>query len=184
MPADQARSPLRATWMALAILPALVGCAKSPKILFLEHQHVDAYSFTQQDLDRLQFYASSEVVAQDMDAPPGAEGVVLMNAGTPGVAVASGHGWIRVRFQQGYEGAVFLADPTAQGDTGYALATEDGGGGYSLVRNDDDRILRLGGRRYRVAIGAHSSLLVDRDQLKKLIDSRPHVQGQRVQPQQ
>jgi hypothetical protein len=184
MPADQPRFRLRATWIALALLPAVVGCAKSPKILLLEHQHVEAYSLTQQDLERLQLYASSEVVAQDVDAAPGAEGVVLMDTGTPGVAVGSGQNWIRVRFQKGYDGVVFLADPTTGGNPGYALATEDQGGGYSFVQKDDDRILRLGGRRYRVAIGAHSSLLVDRDQLKKLIDSRPHVQGQRVQPQQ
>lgn len=55
-------------------------------------------------------------------------------------------------------GLVFLADPTARGDTGYALATEVDGG-YRLVRNDDQRILRLAGR---------------------LLVARQQAQGQRV----
>jgi hypothetical protein len=172
---------LRATWIVLALVPALVGCAKKPMMVpFLQKEHREAYAFTEQDLARVQFYSSSDVAVAELDGPPGAQGVVLVDDANPGVAIGSGPGWIRVRFQEGRPGLVFLADPTAQGDTGYALATEVDGGGYRLVRNDDQRILRLAGRRYRVAIGAYAELVVDRDKFTKLLVARQQAQGQRA----
>jgi hypothetical protein len=86
-----------------------------------------------------------------------------------------------VRFQEGGQGVVFLADPAARGDTGYALATEsDGADGYRLVRDVPDHVLRAGGRRYRIVEGANAHLRVDDEMLRKLVASRRHVEGQRV----
>jgi len=173
---------LRATWIALALVPALVGCAKKPMMIpFLQKEYRDAYRFTDQDLERIQFYSSSDVVVEEIDGPPGAEGVVLVDDANPGVAIGSGQGWIRMRFQPSNLGLVFLADPTAQGDTGYSLATEVDGGGYRLVRDDDQRILRLAGRRYRVAIGTYAELVVDQETFQKFLLARQQAQGQRGQ---
>jgi len=170
---------LRAAWIALAILPALVACAKKPRMEpFLQQRDRQAYQFTQQDLARVQFFSSSDVAVKELDGPAGAEGIVLADDDQPGVAIESGQGWIRVRFREGAPGLVFLADPTAQGDTGYALATEVDGGGYRLVRNDDERILRLAGRRYRVAIGAYAELVVDREKFDQFLWAR--AQKQRI----
>ena len=170
---------LRAPWIALALVPALVGCAKKPMMIpFLQKEYREAYRFTDQDLERIQFYSSSDVVVEEIDGPPGAEGVVLVDDANPGVAAGSGQGWIRVRFQPSNLGLVFLADPAAQGDTGYSLATEVDGGGYRLVRNDDERILRLAGRRYRVAIGAYAELVVDREKFDQFLWAR--AQKQRI----
>jgi hypothetical protein len=41
-------------------------------------------------------------------------------------------------------------------------------------------VLRAGGRRYRVVEGWDAELLVDGDTLKKLVESRPTVAGQRI----
>ena len=165
------------TLLAIAILPALIGCAKKPRMEpFLQQRDRQAYQFTQQDLERVQFFSSSDVAVKELDGPAGAEGVVLADDDKPGVAIESGQGWIRVRFREGAPALVFLADPTATGDTGYALATEVDGGGYRLVRNDDERILRLAGRRYRVAIGAYAELVVDREKFDQLLWARAQKQ--------
>jgi hypothetical protein len=99
------------------------------------------------------------------------------------VAVGSGPGWIRVRFQDSGAGLVFLADPAAHGDTGYSLATEVEGGGYRLVRSDDDRILRYAGRRYRVPIGAFAELVVDQEKFTQFLIARGQNPGRPVQEQ-
>ena len=177
---------VRSTWPALVVVLALVGCADlhigcaPSETRFMHRQHRETYAINEQDLERLQFSVSSKVIAHDLDAP-GAEGVVLVPAGTPGLAIASGPRWIRVRFQKGGQGVVFLADPAARGDTGYALATEsDGADGYRLVRDVPDHVLRVGGRRYRIIEGDYTELLVDDDMLRKLIAERRRVEGERI----
>jgi hypothetical protein len=171
---------LLATW--IAFVPAFIGCAKKPMMVpFLQKEHREAYRFTEQDLERVKFYSSSDVVVEDLDAPPGGEGMMLVDDAKPGVAIGSGPGWIRVRFQDSGAGLVFLADPAAHGDTGYSLATEVDGGGYRLVRSDDDRILRYAGRRYRVPIGAFAELVVDHDKFVEFLSARQQNPGRPVQ---
>jgi hypothetical protein len=167
------------TGLALAFALVLAGCGAAPQSRFLKQQR-EMYALGDRDLGQLQFFVSNEVVAHALDTP-GAAGVLLMAPGTPGVAVGAGPNWIRVRFQQGGQGVVFVADPSTRGGTGYALATEvDGAEGYRLVRDVPDRILSVGGQRFQVVKGAHAELMVDTDKLRKLIAERPHVQGQRV----
>ena len=90
---------LRATWIALALGATLVACAKKPMMIpFLQKAHREAYRFTEQDLERIKFYSSSDVVVEELDGPPGKEGIVLVDDANPGVAVGSGPGWIRVGF--------------------------------------------------------------------------------------
>ena len=104
MPARHPLPPTRmtillATW--IAVVPAFIGCAKKPMMVpFLQKEHREAYAFTEQDLERVQFYSSSDVVVEDLDAKPGGEGMMLVDDARPGVAIGSGPGWIRVRFQE------------------------------------------------------------------------------------
>lgn len=166
----------------LMALPLLASCSTSPPPRFMHQMHREAYAIGEGDFPRLQFYVSNRVIAHDLSAQ-GPGSVILMNRETPGLAVASGSNWIRVRFQPGGEGVVFLVNPAARGDTGYTLATEvDGGSGYRLVRDVPDRILQVGDRRYRIVEGAEAYLLVDRDDLEKLVERRRHVTGQERQP--
>jgi len=173
------------TWIALTLVAGLVACAKKPMMIpFLQKEHREAYHFTEQDLERIKFYSSSDVVVEDLDAAtPGGEGMMLVDDAKPGVAVGSGPGWIRVRFQDSSAGLVFLADPAAHGDTGYSLATEVDGGGYRLVRSDDDRIRRYAGRRYRVPIGAFAELVVDQEKFAQFLIAREQNPGRPVQEQ-
>lgn len=178
------RAFFRPTWCAtglvLAFALALASCGATPPTRFLKKQHYEMYALGEPDLAQLQFFVSIGVIGHALDTP-GAAGVLIMAPGTPGVAVGAGPNWIRVRFQQGGQGVVFLADPSRSGGTGYALATEvEGADGYRLVRDVPDKILIVGGRRFQVVEGAHAELMVDTDKLTKLITERPHVQGQRV----
>jgi len=144
---------------------------------FMHQQHREAYAMTQDDLEELQFFVSTKVIAHDLDAE-GREGVVLVEAGTPGVAVASGPDWIRVSFQEQGQGVFFLAEPNPRRDSQYTLATEvEGGKGYQLVRNTKDRILRAGARRFHIVEGAGAYLVVDAKTLEKVIAGRRHVEG-------
>ena len=168
------------TGLVLAFALALAGCGAAPQTRFLKKQHYEMYGIGERDLAQLQFFVSNKVVGHALDLP-GAAGVLVMDPGTPGVAVGAGPDWIRVRFQQGGQGVVFLADPSTSGGTGYALATEvDGVDGYRLVRDVPNKVLTAGGRRYQVVQGVHAQLMVDTGQLEKLVAQRPHVQGQRV----
>lgn len=164
--------------VVLGLALALASC-RTPPGRFYHHGHRQAYAIDEAELQHLQFFVSTKVVAHDLGAQ-GPGSVILVEEGTPGVAVAAGPNWIRVRFQAGGEGVVFLA-PAARVESSYMLATEaEDGSGYRLVRNEPDHVLRTGARRYRILSGADAALLVDAGDLKNLIEKeRTHVEGQR-----
>ena len=167
--------------LAFALTFLIVGCASNPPPRFMNQQHRQAYSMTEADLEQLQFYTSTKIIAHDLDSP-GPQGVVLVDEGTPGLAVASGPNWIRVSFTEEGSGVVFLAEPSNRGgDSQYTLATETQGGGYQLVRTTKDRILRIGNRRFAIIEGANAYLTVDPDTLKKVIGERRQIEGNRLE---
>jgi len=173
-------------WPVVVSILTLVGCSDihlsgaPPEYRFMQRQHRETYGITEADMTRLQFSVSTKVIAQDVDEP-GAEGLLLVPAGTPGRAIAAGPRWIRLQFQKGGEGVVFLANPATYRDTTYLLATEaDGGDGYRQVRDVPDHVIQTGGRRYRIVEGWDAELLVDGDTLKKLVETRRTVHGQRI----
>lgn len=174
--------PMRRLALALTLL--LAGCGTLAPLRgsyapyrFMHEQHREAYAMTQDDLAKLEFFVSSKVIAHNLD-DAGPEGVVLVDADTPGVAVASGSDWIRVSFQRGGPGVVFLTQATATHDSHYSLATEvDEGTGYQLVRLTKDQVLRDGTRRYQIIEGADAYLVVDQKSLAKVVGTRRKAQG-------
>jgi hypothetical protein len=90
---------------------------------------------------------------------------------------AAGPHWLRVSFGSG-PGALFLANPDLKPDSIYALATESEAGGRPVrVKDLADPIVTVGERRFRVIRGASASLLIDEDDLVRLIDARAHAPG-------
>jgi hypothetical protein len=167
--------------LVFALTFLIVGCASTPPPRFMNQQHRQAYSMTEADLEQLQFYTSTKIIAHDLDSP-GPQGVVLVDEGTPGLAVASGPNWIRVSFTEEGSGVVFLAEPSNRGgDSQYTLATETEGGGYQLVRTTKDRILRIGSRRFAIIEGANACLTVDPNTLKNVIGERRQLEGNRLE---
>jgi hypothetical protein len=165
--------------LAFVLTFLIVGCASNPPPRFMHQQHREAYQMTEADLEQLQFYVSTKVIAHDLDSP-GPLGVVLVDAGTPGLAVASGPNWIRVSFTEEGSGVVFLAEPSKRGDSQYTLATETPDGGYQLVRTTKDRILRIGNRRFAIVEGTNAYLTVDPNTLKNVIGERRQIEGNRL----
>jgi hypothetical protein len=157
----------------------LCGCFTS-KEAFLNVKHRENYAIENAELLELQFFISKEVLVKDVssaDRPLGAESVILVPAETPGRAIEVGENWIRVSFEEGGQGAVFLTNPS-QRDDGYWLATEvPGETGYRKLVDSTERILHHQGRRLQVVYGADAYLLVSKEDLKHLVSRRRHLQG-------
>ena len=179
---------MRAQRLSLVVLALVLGGCGTfaalrgsyPPQRFMHQQFREAYALNEGDLEQLQFFVSQKVIAHDLDAT-GPQSVVLVEAGTPGVAVASGPRWVRVAFQEDGSGVVFLAEPSNKSDSQYTLATEvPGREGYQLVRKTKDRVLRSGNRRFAIVEGAGAYLTVDGDSLEKVIGERRKVEGREV----
>lgn len=167
---------------SLLLLPTLVllaACA-TPKEIFLHGWHRENYAIGAEELKQLQFYISTQVLAQEDSAsqsPAAAESVILVPDGTPGLVTGAGPNWLRVSFQEGGSGVPFLADPKG-GDDSYWLATEvPGQPGFRKVKELSEKVLRQQGRAYRVVYGSSAQLLVSSRDLEQLIAQRRHLEG-------
>ncbi len=162
---------------ALASLLA-TGCATAP-VSFLHKEHRGAYALVEQDLERMQFFISREVLAHRVgeDGTTSPDDVVILDMRTRGKVVEVGPNWLRVAFQAKGVGAVFLASGTGA-DSLYKLASEgEGRPGYSRVQDMEDPILMVEGQRYRVIRGAQAYLLIEEVDLKRVVADRAHLRG-------
>jgi len=91
------------------VFSLLVGCSSTPPIAFQNNSHRQTYSLNLEDLEKLQFYISRDVVAQYQDAT-GTKSLLLPRM-TPGVATGAGPNWIKVSFREGGADIPFIADP-------------------------------------------------------------------------
>ena len=103
-----------------ALLALLAGCS-TPPIAFQNNSHRQVYSLNVEDLQKLQFYISRDVVAQYQDAT-GTKSLLLTRL-TPGVVTGAGPNWVRVSFKEGGVDVPFITDPN-QYDGRYWIATE------------------------------------------------------------
>ena len=78
-----------------------------PRLLFIT-SHRQNYSLNLQDLEKLQFFISTDVVARYQDAT-GTKSLLLPRM-TPGVATGAGPNWIKVSFRE--EVPTFPLSPT------------------------------------------------------------------------
>ena len=168
------------TLLPLLLLIALGwGCASS-KGAFLHVGHRLNYGIEDDEIRNLQFFISSEILAHDLTrgASP-SERVVVLPDETAGIVVDLGESWIRVSFEEGGSGAVFLTDPHKR-DDGYWLATElENGAGYRKLTDFEKPILRQAGSEYRLIVGADAFLIVENDAIEKLLSQRRHLEGHR-----
>lgn len=162
------------------------ACSKQPRAFpFLHGPYREKYLIADQELQKIQFYISKDIVAQDQAFREGGLAkhgrVIILRKGTPGVATEAGPNWIRVSFEKGGPGVAFVTDRSNDAD-GYWLATEvEGRAGYYKISELPERLLLHQGTRYIVIDGADAYLLVDRTDLGKLIESRIHVGGRETQ---
>jgi hypothetical protein len=160
------------------VLALLAGCSSVPPIAFQNTSHRQIYSLSLADLEKLQFYISTDVVAQYQDAS-GTKSFLVPRL-TPGVVTGAGPNWLKVSFREGGADVPFLADLT-QYDPRYWIASEVEGS------NDFKRIAQLPGEsfiykgtRYTLVSGADAYLLFDWEGWKKVVETRVVTEGRRV----
>jgi hypothetical protein len=164
-------------WLMAALLSLLAGCS-TPPIAFQNNSHRQIYSLNQEDLQKLQFYISRDVVAQYQDAT-GTKSLLLTRL-TPGVVTGAGPNWVRVSFKEGGVDVPFITDPN-QYDGRYWIATEvEGTKDLKKIADLPDKSILYKGTRYKLVSGADAILLMDFDGWKRLVETRKVTEGRGV----
>jgi len=166
-------------FMVGALFFLLAGCSSGPTTWpFLNKSHRLDYSLNEDDLKKVQFYVSTDVLAQVKD--PVATQSFLVPRMTPGVVTAAGPNWIKVSFRVGGVDVPFVADPN-QNDSRYWIASEiEGGKDFKRVTEVPGRVFIYKGTPLTLVSGADAILLVDLDTWQKVADTRKVTQGRRV----
>jgi hypothetical protein len=166
---------------ALLMMPVLLlcaACSSVPPVPFQNNSHRATYSLSLEDLAKLQFYISTDVVAQFQDAS-GTKSLLLARL-TPGVATGAGPYWIKVSFREGGIDLPFITDPEHY-DGRYSIATEiEGGKQLKKIAELPEKSVFYKGTRYKVVSGADAILLFDWEGWKKLVEGRKATEGRRV----
>jgi len=156
----------------------LCSCSTTPPIAFQNTSHRQTYSLNLEDLEKLQFYISRDVVAQYQDAT-GTKSLLLTRL-TPGVATGAGPNWIKVSFREGGVDVPFITDPN-QYDGRYWIATEvQGSKDFKRIYELSDRFFLYKGIQYKVVSGADAILLFDLDGWKRVVETRKVTEGRQV----
>lgn len=165
-------------WLVVAVFSLLVSCSSAPPIAFQNTSHRQVYSLNLEDLEKLQFYISRDVVAQYQDAT-GTTSLLLPRL-TPGVVTSAGPNWLKVSFKEGGVDVPFITDPN-QYDGRYWIATEvDGSKDFKKVMDLPDKSILYKGTRYKLVSGDDAILLFDWDGWKSLVETRTVTEGRRV----
>lgn len=161
---------------ALLVLIWLAACAPKAELLLHRH-HRQNYALTDPELKTVQFRVESDVLVREIGEGSGS--VTLVRGGTPGLATETGPAWIRVRFTADGPGVFFAAEGPDQ-ESVYALATATANQPDPVrVKDAPGRTLRVGTRTFEVIQGADARLLVDSEDLRRLIESRVLGKGVR-----
>jgi hypothetical protein len=159
------------------VLSLLVGCSSTPPIAFQNNSHRQTYSLNLEDLEKLQFYISRDVVAQYQDAT-GTKSLLLPRM-TPGVATGAGPNWIKVSFREGGADIPFIADPKEY-DGRYWIATEvEGTNDFKKIAGLPEKTFVYKGVRYQMVSGSEAILLVDWEGWKRVVETRKVSEGRR-----
>jgi hypothetical protein len=176
--ASQIRRPSHRRWLIVAVLALLAGCSSAAPIAFQNTSHRQTYSLNLEDLEKLQFYISTDVVAQYQDA--GGTKSLLVPRLTPGVVTGAGPNWLKVSFREGGADVPFLADLT-QYDPRYWIASEvEGSKDFKRITNLPGESFVYKGTRYTLVSGADAYLLFDWEGWKKVVETRVVTEGRRV----
>jgi hypothetical protein len=164
--------------LTVSVIFLLAGCSSAPPMAFQNYSHRQTPSLNLEDLEKLQFYISSDVVAQYQDAM-GTKSLLLARL-TPGVATGAGANWIKVSFREGGVDIPFITDLNLY-DGRYWIATEvEGSKDLKKISELPDRFFVHKGVRYKVVSGADAILLFDSETWKKVVETRKATQGRKV----
>lgn len=163
-------------WLLVALFALLASCA-APPIAFQNNSHRQNYSLNLQDLEKLQFFISTDVVAQYQDAT-GTKSLLLPRM-TPGVATDAGPNWIKVSFREGGADIPFIAEPNEY-DGRYWIASEvEGTKDFKKIVGLPEKTFVYKGVRYQMVSGSEAILLVDWEGWKRVVETRKVSGGRR-----
>jgi len=166
-------------FLMVALSFLLASCSSSPPIAFQNTSHRQIYSLTLEDLEKLQFYVSTNVVAQYQD-PAGETKSLLLPKLTPGVVTGAGPNWLKVSFREGGADVPFLTDLT-QYDPRYFIASEvEGSNDFKRITNLRGESFIYKGTRYSLVSGDDAYLLFDWEGWKKIVETRVATPGREV----
>lgn len=167
------------SWLTMMpIIILLAACSSAPPIAFLNNSHRQTPSLRLADLQQVQFYLSSDVVAQYKDAS-GTKSLLLPRL-TPGIATSEGPNWIKVSFRDGGVDVPFITD-AKQSDGRYYIATEVAGSKeFKRIADLPVRSFLYKGVQYNVASGGDALLLFDWQSWNRVVETRKTTQGRRV----
>jgi hypothetical protein len=172
------RGPSHRGWLMVAVLALLAGCSSAAPIAFQNTSHRQTYSLNLEDLEKLQFYISTDVVAQYQDAS-GTKSLLVPRL-TPGVVTGAGPDWLKVSFKEGGADVPFLTDLT-QYDPRYWIASEvEGSKDFKRIAELPGESFIYKGTRYTLVSGADAYLLFDWESWKKVVETRVVTEGRRV----
>jgi hypothetical protein len=164
-------------WLIVALFFLIVGCSSAP-IAFQNNSHRQIYALNEENLKKVQFYISADVVAQYQDAT-GTKSLLVPRL-TPGVVTSAGPDWLKVSFKEGGADVPFITDPN-QYDGRYWIASEvEGGKDFKKVSELPGKVFLYKGTRYTLVSGADAILLFDWDGRKKVVETRKVTEGRRV----
>jgi hypothetical protein len=167
-------------WLLVALFSLLVSCSSAPPIAFQNNSHRQLYSLNLEDLEKLQFYISRDVVAQYQDAT-GTKSLLVPRL-TPGVATGAGPNWIKVSFREGGVDVPFIAD-LKEYDGRYWIATEvEGSKEFKKIADLPDKSFLYKGVRYKLVSGSEAILLVDWEGWKRVVETRKVTEGRQAVP--
>jgi hypothetical protein len=166
-------------WFIVVLFSILAGCASAPRTIpFQNTTHRQVYSLDEGDLRKVQFYISTDVVAQHQDAQ--GTKAFLVPRMTPGVVTAAGPNWIKVSFREGGVDVPFITD-LKQNDGRYWIATEiEGSKDLRRLTERPGRVFLYKGTPLNVVSGADAYLLVDWESWRQVVETRKVTEGRRV----
>jgi hypothetical protein len=145
---------------------------------FQNNSHRQVYSLNEEDLKKLQFYISADVVAQYQDAT-GTKSLLISRL-TPGIVTGVGPNWLKVSFREGGADVPFITDLNVY-DGRYWIASEvEGSKDFKRVSEIPGKVFLYKGTRYTLVSGADANLLFDWDGWKRLVETRKVTQGRQV----
>lgn len=165
-------------WLLVILFSFLVGCAAKASHAWFLQRYRENYTLNKQELQNLQFFISTNVLAQYEDTT--GKKSVLVTKGTPGVVADVGPNWLKVSFRKGGIDIPFVTAQEMKGGR-YWIATEvKGKEGFKEIRKLPEKVFLHEGTRYRLSYGMDAYLLVDRGELDKVIETRKATEGRRV----
>lgn len=166
-------------WLIVFFLSFLVGCSSAPRTIGFQHNyHRQVYSFTEGELKNLQFYISTDVLAQYQDTT-GTKSILLARL-TPGVVTSAGPDWLKVSFREGGINVPFITDLSRNNDRYWLATAIKGEEDFKKIKELPEKVFLYEGTRYLLVTGARAYLIVDSEGLNKLVKSRKTTEGRRV----